>query len=1150
MLHLECTHFGISFRVYKMFGIIVFVLLTAILNSNARACDIEDLTNSLQNATHNCAPNVTFCQSSCTFGYAKEDGMQATNHSCNGTSWVPSGTHCRPLLSPVMWTYLTIVYSTLDQLAESCRYAFNVTLRQALGDFRNTLQSSCADIIEPGAIEIEMIDISTLAFQVTSVFRITFSGSGSAELRNLCMRVIKVTSDVDQTYLKPYASISCGTEVSGVRKDRTTISETSEYSCMRITGSQLVQSAGEYGCVSCSPGNFLNVTNCQACPTEQYQPLPGQLTCDTCPTGKSVTDDRRGCRDSVCVSSFLSQNVPGVYLSCDAQTQTCRSSCLSGYIQDDGGQFTEYNCSSSNGWTPPSKTCIKYEFSTYHTDLQLIYLTTDQVANSCLKSFQSVTSANTASFNTTISGSCDFDNTGGVEIENITITAQAFQILSVFHLKFYNVWSVNNLNLCINIISAIFQNDITYLHPYTKLQCSNGETNVTKYTIQRVGDRIDCPEGRQIINSTQSSFCVPCSHGTYQSDSICLPCPNGTYQPLMGQSFCYKCSDWTKVDENRTECLEVTTTNNISLETTSLNTSPSTAEVTSVLNDTDQTSTQSTPRDTPNTTEKVTTTEGATGTTQQNTSITSITADTTFLPSTTANIQTTKMSTASLQTTEMSTAKSMNNSTTTTTTRTTEGHVIPCSVDRLSSAIPNASYECAINNQTCNVTCNTGFVTGNGESFIQYKCEGDSWTPTIKLCLEYHTPVRTTSLHFLYNAEEQLAVTCLAKFEEITAQNMEAFRTSIANECNILSIKNESITIENITSSALAFELSNVVSVKFSGEEPLNFRQLCLEFIVVIFKNNPTILHPYSPLLCTSGLSNITKVSARLGTSSYLCDNKTYLVNHMENMYCVPCPPGMYMVSSKCELCPDGTYQSLPGQTTCDICTGNKTVVDGGTNCVDTTTTQTSITTIQTSAVTNSNGNIGKSQVDESEGLSNSEIIIISVVSGAFVILIITIAAVLYCKKSKVKRKTSHSDVSSSKTSPDEHSVKSDEYLRRSRELLISEKSESKLEFGTYTNKNIERSTFTSANESKGLDVLDDIIDIEIDNDEHITTAPNMTNMYVREGKWKPKRKHENVTEVSCNDRENDKPGLLCRSLSDYDKVQVYLPEYSDEEVS
>lgn len=156
----------------------------------------------------------------------------------------------------------------------------------------------------------------------------------------------------------------------------------------------------------------------------------------------------------------------------------------------------------------------------------------------------------------------------------------------------------------------------------------------------------------------------------------------------------------------------------------------------------------------------------------------------------------------------------------------------------------------------------------------------------------------------------------------------------------------------------------------------------------------------------------------------------------------------MYMVSSKCELCPDGTYQSLPGQTTCDICTGNKTVVDGGTNCVgetcrsrsvlscklfllhcilyfgnslklfrfsvllqslidlcsftDTTTTQTSITTIQTSAVTNSNGNIGKSQVDESEGLSNSEIIIISVVSGAFVILIITIAAVLYCKKSKV----------------------------------------------------------------------------------------------------------------------------------------------------
>lgn len=94
---------------------------------------------------------------------------------------------------------------------------------------------------------------------------------------------------------------------------------------------------------------------------------------------------------------------------------------------------------------------LEYEFSTYRTDLQLIYLTTDQVANSCLKSFQSVTSANTASFNTTISGSCDFDNTGGVEIENITITTQAFQVHIQRSRLGDNLMSIHSISLGIDL---------------------------------------------------------------------------------------------------------------------------------------------------------------------------------------------------------------------------------------------------------------------------------------------------------------------------------------------------------------------------------------------------------------------------------------------------------------------------------------------------------------------------------------------------------------------------------------------------------------------------------------------------------------------------------------------------------------------------
>lgn len=47
----------------------------------------------------------------------------------------------------------------------------------------------------------------------------------------------------------------------------------------------------------------------------------------------------------------------------------------------------------------------------------------------------------------------------------------------------------------------------------------------------------------------------------------------------------------------------------------------------------------------------------------------------------------------------------------------------------------------------------------------------------------------------------------------------------------------------------------------------------------------------------------------------------------------VPCAPGMYMVSSQCFPCPEGHYQPLPGQLTCEPCTGNRTVVEVGTNC-------------------------------------------------------------------------------------------------------------------------------------------------------------------------------------------------------------------------
>lgn len=69
------------------------------------------------------------------------------------------------------------------------------------------------------------------------------------------------------------------------------------------------------------------------------------------------------------------------------------------------------------------------------------------------------------------------------------------------------------------------------------------------------------------------------------------------------------------------------------------------------------------------------------------------------------------------------------------------GYAIPCGVDQLSSAIPNSKYTCAAHNQTCTVECNNGYVTSEGEISVEYRCEGNVWTPNRKLCLGTNSTV-------------------------------------------------------------------------------------------------------------------------------------------------------------------------------------------------------------------------------------------------------------------------------------------------------------------------------------------------------------------------------------------------------------------------
>ena len=60
--------------------------------------------------------------------------------------------------------------------------------------------------------------------------------------------------------------------------------------------------------------------------------------------------------DSACVSAFLSRTVPGTDLTCISESQVCTSTCANGYIQDNGGSSTTYNCSEIN-LPPVVNTC-------------------------------------------------------------------------------------------------------------------------------------------------------------------------------------------------------------------------------------------------------------------------------------------------------------------------------------------------------------------------------------------------------------------------------------------------------------------------------------------------------------------------------------------------------------------------------------------------------------------------------------------------------------------------------------------------------------------------------------------------------------------------------------------------------------------------
>lgn len=104
-------------------------------------------------------------------------------------------------------------------------------------------------------------------------------------------------------------------------------------------------------------------------------------------------------------------------------------------------------------------------------------------------------------------------------------------------------------------------------------------------------------------------------------------------------------------------------------------------------------------------------------------------------------------------------------------------------------------------------------------------------------------------------------------------------------------------------------QITNTILITFY-EESVDVREVCLDYITLIFLNVPSLLMPYSRLNCTSGLSDVTKVSASHGSPSYSCNNRTYLVNRTSQVYC-----GMYFNSNR--KLPHFSNVSLPRKVAC-----------------------------------------------------------------------------------------------------------------------------------------------------------------------------------------------------------------------------------------
>lgn len=95
------------------------------------------------------------------------------------------------------------------------------------------------------------------------------------------------------------------------------------------------------------------------------------------------------------------------------------------------------------------------------------------------------------------------------------------------------------------------------------------------------------------------------------------------------------------------------------------------------------------------------------------------------------------------------------------------------------------------------------------------------------LSTEYDIPFTTSALYTTYSTVDQVALSCLQDFREITERNKDLFQKTITDYCGDLGINAGGLKIENITSISLPFQVRSLMitllnkSIKHSGLKEL-----------------------------------------------------------------------------------------------------------------------------------------------------------------------------------------------------------------------------------------------------------------------------------------------------------------------------------------